>query len=102
MKREISLFIIRKIMRVKIGIALPWYANTIKWIFFPIDSLSYRSRIYDWQTDTYKLEGIFYSAELFRAWAKDGLPIGTVFQIKRREENGVVTLRIFNSGEIVR
>ena len=47
---------------------------------------------YDETRDLLTVEGQQYSGDLFRAWGKDGLPVGAVFRIVKRADGEPLTV----------
>ena len=55
------------------GKILPWWALTVRCVLYPLDFFYWRmsqTRGYQWQTDTWLIGGVTYSAESLRRMAK--------------------------------
>lgn len=98
MRRSLFEFIIRKVFKVKIAEILPKGLRILKVILFPLETYCIvKGPIrYDWRRKVYTIFGVQYSENLFRLWAKDGLPVGTWFQLVERKEDGAITIGRLN------
>ena len=78
---------------------LPWYFLPIRFFLFPYSFLIWCFQYkcdqfhYDWNSDIFTIYGVKYSATLFEAWSKNGLPIGTKFELIDRDQLGIITIR---------
>lgn len=92
----VYMFIKHVIFKAKEGEILPKPLRIIKFILFPIETtkwlLNTTFAIYDFQTDTFTIDGIRYSASFFRGLGKYGLKEGTKVEIVKRED-GSITLK---------
>ena len=89
-KSGIWLWLKHNLMKVEEGSRLPWYAQVVHAILYPIVALSYwlpkhGEAYYDFQYDKITLCGVEYSLELFWAWAKHGVPINKPIVVKQRD-----------------
>lgn len=50
---------------------------------------------YDHDTDMLTVEGQQYSGQLFREWAKSGMPTGTLFELTRASDGAIGITRIW-------
>ena len=57
---------------------------------------------YQADRDTWVIHGVEYSDHLFKSWSKNGIPIGTIFELIERDENGVITLKEIESTAMLR
>ena len=93
MRRKLFYWLVRDVFNLAVGVVLPKPLQILRAILFPLETLCCRNQNinYDPQTDTFVIYSIRYSGELFHDWSQNGLPIGTKFEIAKRE-NGVVCL----------
>jgi len=59
--------------RIPEGMILPWWALAIRAVLFPLDFFYWRmslTRGYQWQSDTWLIEGVTYSGRALRIFAK--------------------------------
>lgn len=59
--------------KVQEGMMLPWWALTARAVLYPLDFLFWRmsqTRGYQWQNDTWMIEGVTYSGAALRYLAK--------------------------------
>jgi len=84
-RNKIFRFLARKIFKIPEGNKLPWYVLIVKFILFPLHSYcaSQNGIRYDFCTDTYIIEGMKYTEDLFRSWADGGMKTGQLFRIIR-------------------
>lgn len=40
-------------------------------------------------TDTYEIYGVRYAGALFKFWGKEGVPVGTLFRLVKREDGKI-------------
>jgi hypothetical protein len=94
MRIKIYLFIVSKILKVPEGERIPDKYLWIPKILFPIQFMAIKGAPirYDWAYDRFEIYGIQYSGALFRAWGKDGMPVGTKFTLISRND-GSITLQ---------
>lgn len=84
------------------GMILPWWALMVRAVLFPLDFFYWRmskARGYQWQSDTWIIEGVTYSGEALRRLAKAQ---GEIYRVTRLGET-VVLERVRNAaaaGEI--
>ena len=65
------------------GQILPWWAMTVRWALFPVDCFYWRfgsTRGYQWQTDTWLIDGVHYSSAALRQLSQAQ---GETFRITR-------------------
>jgi hypothetical protein len=65
------------------GMVLPWWALVIRSVLFPLDFFFWRmskTRGYQWQTDTWLIEGVTYSAEALRCLSEAQ---GEIYRVNR-------------------
>ena len=58
--------------KVPEGMILPWWALTVRAVLYPLDFLFWRmsqTRGYQWQNDSWLIEGVTYSGESMRRLA---------------------------------
>lgn len=78
--------------KVPEGMILPWWALTARAVLYPLDFLFWRisqTRGYQWQDDTWLIEGVTYSATALRLLAKAQ---GETYRVTRTGET--VTLDV--------
>ena len=76
--------------RLQEGQILPWWALAAHWALYPLQAFYFRMdryHGYQWRTDTWRIEGVTYSAEALRRLARAQ---GETYRITRIGE--VVTL----------
>ena len=81
--------------RVPEGCVLPDWAIVVRWILFPLDTAYWvlgRSRGYQWQSDTWLIEGVRYTGAALRALAASQ---GQTYRITRTGET--VTLELVHN-----
>lgn len=82
--------------KVPEGMILPWWALTVRAALFPLDFFYWRmsqTRGYQWQNDTWLIEGVTYSGTALRYLAKAQ---GEMYRVTRTGET--VTLeRVHNA-----
>jgi len=93
MRRKIYWFIVSKILKVPENEYVPDKYMWIPKVLFPIQYIALKGAPirYDWAHDRFEIYGIQYSGALFKAWGKNGMPVGTRFTIIGRED-GLITL----------
>ena len=86
------------------GYKLPWYGLLIRLILFPIQGIYYlyfsKFDHYDFESDTFTIYGMKYSAKLFEVWAKNGLPIDSVFKIIQRTPDNLISIEKITEAKI--
>ncbi len=56
---------------------------------------------YHSSSDVLTIEGVRYTGDFFRSLSEGGLPIGTVFTIESRDEDGAIILRRLQRVDVV-
>ncbi len=81
--------------KVPEGMILPWWALTVRAVLYPLDFLFWRmsqTRGYQWQNDTWLIEGVTYSSAALR-WLANAH--GETYRVTRTGET-VMLERVHN------
>ena len=84
--------------KVPEGMILPWWALAVRAILYPLDFFYWRmgqTRGYQWQSDTWLIEGVTYSSTALRYLAQAQ---GETFRVARTGET--VTLERVHNAEL--
>ena len=84
--------------KVPEGMILPWWALAVRAILYPLDFFYWRmgqTRGYQWQSDTWMIEGVTYSSTALRYLAQAQ---GETFRVARTGET--VTLERVHNAEL--